>query len=105
MDSSSEADDVKREEPLRLAVLDMGSTSFHLLVADVGGDGSITPVSRERVMLHLGAALGADGYMSEEVCEEAVTVVRMLREVAIREQAVRCTLEILSRFPLHGGRE
>ncbi len=79
----------RSDEVSRLAVLDLGSTSFHLLVADVGRDGTIVPHVRERVMLHLGAALGADGFISEEVCDQAVAVVRMMREVAIREHATR----------------
>jgi len=73
----------------RLAVIDMGSTSFHLLVADVARDGRIEPVARERCMLHLGAALGADQQIPEEVCEEAVSLVRMFREVALREGATQ----------------
>src|SRR5262245_2855484 len=44
----------------RLAVLDMGGTSFHLLVADVYTDGRIARVYRERAGLRLGRWI-ADG--------------------------------------------
>jgi len=40
----------------RCAVLDLGSNSFHLLVADVDGS-TVHPVRRQREMLHLGRAV------------------------------------------------
>ena len=43
---------------VRLAVLDLGSTTFQLLVADADEDGSLSPVIRDRVVLNLGMALG-----------------------------------------------
>ena len=56
-------------EHARLGVLDMGSTSFHLLVADVTAAGTLVPVDRERVMLRLGAVIAwflpAPGPISE----------------------------------------
>ena len=43
-------------EKQRVAVLDLGSTSFHLLVADATPSGEIRRVLREREMLRLGAS-------------------------------------------------
>ena len=45
----------------RGAALDLGSTSFNLLIADVRGDGRITPVIREKMMLRLGAVIANGG--------------------------------------------
>jgi exopolyphosphatase/guanosine-5'-triphosphate,3'-diphosphate pyrophosphatase len=39
---------------MRIAALDLGSNSFHLLVADVHIDGTFTAVAREKEMLRLG---------------------------------------------------
>ncbi len=88
-ESESKDEGNRDEEAVRLAVLDMGSTSFHLLVADVFGDGSITPVSSERVMLQLGSVLGGEGSIPQEMCTQVVDVARLLRGVAERDGATR----------------
>ncbi len=72
----------------RLAVIDLGSTSFHLLVADATAAGRLAPVHSERVMLRLGAALPG-GRIPEDVAERAVEAARALGEAARRHQAER----------------
>ncbi|HSJ96061.1 MAG TPA: histidine phosphatase family protein, partial [Myxococcota bacterium] len=74
---------------VRVAVLDLGSTSFHLLVADAAPDGTIQRVLREREMLRLGALIaGAGGArVPEEVCERAVATARQLGATARRAGA------------------
>ena len=47
------------EAPIRCAVLDLGSTSFQLLVTDAEADGTLTHVLRDRVILNLGADVAA----------------------------------------------
>jgi len=71
----------------RLAVIDLGSTSFHLLVADATPAGRITPIHSERVMLRLRAALAAGGRIPEEVGRRAVDAALELGEAARRKQA------------------
>jgi len=71
---------------LRAAVLDLGSTSFNLLIADVTPRGEIRPVVQEKVMLRLGAVIASNAKIPEDVCERAVAVGRALREVARREK-------------------
>lgn len=68
---------------VRLAVLDLGSTTFQLLVADADEDGSLAPVIRDRVVLNLGMALGAGGIPRELAARAAETVLRF-RTVAER---------------------
>ena len=47
---------------MRVAAMDLGSNSFHLLVADVHADGHIDPLVQEKEMLRLGEeAEPADG--------------------------------------------
>jgi exopolyphosphatase/guanosine-5'-triphosphate,3'-diphosphate pyrophosphatase len=77
------------DEPavVRAATLDLGSTSFNLLIADATPDGAaIRPIVQEKVMLRLGALIGAKPEIPEEVCARAVEVGRALCEVARREK-------------------
>lgn len=80
-------DDEGDAAAVRFAVLDLGSTSFHLLVADARPDGAISRVLRERVMLRLGALIGEGGRVPEDVCERAVEAARQLGEEARRAEA------------------
>jgi exopolyphosphatase/guanosine-5'-triphosphate,3'-diphosphate pyrophosphatase len=75
------------EEPRRIAVLDLGSTSFHLLVGDVGSDGSIERVLRERDMLRLGALVSEHAHIPLADCDRAIESVLRLRDVA---EAAEC---------------
>jgi exopolyphosphatase/guanosine-5'-triphosphate,3'-diphosphate pyrophosphatase len=67
---------------VRLGVLDLGSTSFHLLVADATPEGTIERVLRERTMLRLGALIGDGAHIPEDVCVRAVETARQLAEMA-----------------------
>ena len=49
---------------MRIAALDLGSNSFHLLVADVHLDGTFTAVAREKEMLRLGDDVARHGRIS-----------------------------------------
>jgi exopolyphosphatase/guanosine-5'-triphosphate,3'-diphosphate pyrophosphatase len=70
------------DEPRRLAVLDMGSTSFHLLVADVTRAGHLQPVDRVRSMLRLGVSVGKGSRIPDDVFERAVAAAAEKREIA-----------------------
>lgn len=63
-----------------LAVLDLGSTSFHLLIARLSKDGQIEPLDRRRATLHLGAAVGRHGFLPPDAANLAVrTAVQLWR--------------------------
>ena len=64
----------------RLAVMDLGSTSFSLLVADAWQDGRIETVLRKRAMLRLGAR-PAGAEIPPEVCDRAVKAARAMLTV------------------------
>jgi exopolyphosphatase/guanosine-5'-triphosphate,3'-diphosphate pyrophosphatase len=66
----------------RVGVLDLGSTSFHLLVADAAPTGEIHRVTREREMLRLGALIARGGSIPEPACARAVEVAGQLRRRA-----------------------
>jgi exopolyphosphatase/guanosine-5'-triphosphate,3'-diphosphate pyrophosphatase len=74
---------------LRVAVLDLGSTSFHLLVADASPTGRIERVVRQRVMLRLGATIAAEGEIPKAIAARAVESARELQGLAEAHGAER----------------
>jgi exopolyphosphatase / guanosine-5'-triphosphate,3'-diphosphate pyrophosphatase len=74
---------------MRYAVLDLGSTSFQLLVTEAGTDGGLTHVLRDRVILNLGATLAAEGHIPQDQMSTAARVVRRFRDIAERSDAQR----------------
>lgn len=67
----------------RAAVLDLGSNSFHVLVADLDGR-TLVPVLREREMLHLGRAVARHGEVPADDRDRAVDTAAHLAELARR---------------------
>lgn len=70
-------------------MLDLGSNSFHVLVADAEPDGTLVPVLREREMLHLGSAVARHGELPVRDREAAVDVVTHLTDLAHRAGSER----------------
>jgi exopolyphosphatase/guanosine-5'-triphosphate,3'-diphosphate pyrophosphatase len=83
----SAGEEMERPHTVRAAVLDMGSTSFTLLIADVTREGEILPVLGEKVMLRLGAVIASRSRIPKEVRRRAVDVARQLHTLAVREKA------------------
>jgi exopolyphosphatase / guanosine-5'-triphosphate,3'-diphosphate pyrophosphatase len=92
---------------MRRAVLDLGSNSFHLLVADVGEEGSsaIVPVRRAREMLHLGRAVMRHGHIPTDLAERAVTTTERLADLARRAGAEVLTAVATEALRAPGGSE
>lgn len=67
---------------MRIAALDLGSNSFHLLIADVHPDGTFEPVTREKDMLRLGDDVARYGRITPSLADRAVASVRRLRQLA-----------------------
>jgi exopolyphosphatase/guanosine-5'-triphosphate,3'-diphosphate pyrophosphatase len=67
---------------MRIAAIDLGSTSFHVVVVDVARGGSMTRVLRRREVLHLGAIVVKEGHLSGEAARASVRAARMLRRAA-----------------------
>ncbi|MTV26554.1 Ppx/GppA family phosphatase [Nitriliruptoraceae bacterium ZYF776] len=68
---------------MRCSVLDLGSNSFHVLVADLDGV-SLAPVEREREMLHLGRVVARHGHVPDAEVARATATVAHLSELARR---------------------
>src|SRR3712207_4070833 len=73
---------------MRLAALDLGSNSFHLLVADVHPDGTFESISREKEMLRLGDEVSRYGRVTEAGLQKAIETVRRLKRIADADGAV-----------------
>ncbi|HEX2701360.1 MAG TPA: Ppx/GppA phosphatase family protein [Acidimicrobiales bacterium] len=67
---------------MRIAALDLGSNSFHLLVADAHPDGSFDRLFREKEMLRLGDVVARHGRLTDEACDHALDAVRRFRSLA-----------------------
>src|ERR1700674_564870 len=70
------------DRSMRIAALDLGSNSFHLLVADVHPDGTFETVTREKDMLRLGHDVARYGRISPSSADRAVASVRRFRQLA-----------------------
>ena len=62
--------------------MDLGSNSFHLLVADAHPDGHIDPIVQEKEMLRLGDVVTAYGSIPPTAAEQAVATIRRFRLLA-----------------------
>ena len=67
---------------MRLAVLDVGSNTVHLLVVDGRSDGTFTVVGRERETLRLAEAAFPTMSLPDEAVQRLVGTARRMREVA-----------------------
>lgn len=67
---------------VRVAVFDLGSSSFHLMVVDATRDGTLAPVMRRRSFLHLGAEVTKSGGIPTDRAEMAIRSARRLRAAA-----------------------
>ncbi len=72
---------------MRVAVLDLGSNSFRLLVADVTPDGGLSTADKDREMLHLGGVVGEHGYLPPSEVERSLSAAIRLASTAKRAGA------------------
>ena len=68
---------------MRIGVLDLGSNSFHLLVADYKASGDLRAVAREKINLRLGDVVARSGCFDDDTADDAVASVRDLRDAAV----------------------
>ncbi|HXW38340.1 MAG TPA: hypothetical protein VEJ44_01495 [Acidimicrobiales bacterium] len=67
---------------VRVAVFDLGSSSFHLMVVDATRDGALFPVLRRRSFLHLGTEVARSGSVPADRAASALRAVRRLQAAA-----------------------
>jgi exopolyphosphatase/guanosine-5'-triphosphate,3'-diphosphate pyrophosphatase len=71
---------------MRLAALDLGSNSFHALIADVGRGGSLAVIERAKRMPRIGEAIFRTGRFSGATLESALHAVGELVPVIERNE-------------------
>ncbi len=67
---------------MRLAAIDVGSNSVHILIADVSRDGRLEVVDRLKEMVRLGRRAFTTGRLSEESMDLAVRALKNFRRLA-----------------------
>jgi exopolyphosphatase / guanosine-5'-triphosphate,3'-diphosphate pyrophosphatase len=81
---------------VRVAVVDIGTNSTRLLVADVTGDGRVTQRERRTKVTRLGDRLGRTGVLSDDAMERVLATLAEYRQVIEREQAERAVAILTS---------
>lgn len=81
---------------MRIAALDLGSNSFHLLVADVHPDGSFESLTREKEMLRLGDEVSRHGCIRPAALERVIATVQHLRRLAEADGATEIVAKATS---------
>ena len=67
---------------MRIAALDVGSNSFHLIVADVETGGRIHVLDRAKEMVRLGDSTLHKGVIAPEVFRRGLDALKALRRIA-----------------------
>jgi exopolyphosphatase/guanosine-5'-triphosphate,3'-diphosphate pyrophosphatase len=67
---------------MRLAALDLGSNSFHLVVVDANASGDFETLLREREVLRLGDVVAREGVVPEDAGRRAIETVARFRALA-----------------------
>lgn len=67
---------------MRIAALDMGSNSLHLLVVEAHPDGTFEPLVQEKEMLRLGDVVSREGRLNDAAVAAVLATVRRFRSLA-----------------------
>jgi exopolyphosphatase / guanosine-5'-triphosphate,3'-diphosphate pyrophosphatase len=67
---------------MKLAALDLGSNSFHLLVAQIDGAGQLVKIGSHKEVLRIGAVVQERGQLSHEAFVRALSCVRRAAALA-----------------------
>src|SRR5215216_4280351 len=80
---------------MRAAVVDIGTNSTRLLIADVGADGAIAELQRESIVTRLGEAVEATGRLGEEPQARVFSVLERYAD-AIRAQEAQASAAVMT---------
>ena len=80
---------------MRVAIVDIGSNSTRLLVAEVRADGSITELERTSTVTRLGQGVDASGALAPEAMQRVFDTLAGYRE-AIDRHAATATMAVLT---------
>src|SRR5687768_11938322 len=74
---------------LRLAAIDVGSNSVHMIIAQVDADGGVTTLWRVKEMVGLGRISFPSNQLSPEAMDRAVASLGRMKQAAQQRQAER----------------
>jgi exopolyphosphatase/guanosine-5'-triphosphate,3'-diphosphate pyrophosphatase len=80
---------------MRVAVVDIGTNSTRLLIADVAGDRSVTELHRESIVTRLGAGVDATGRLDDAPMQRVFDVLARYKR-AIDEHGATATAAVLT---------
>src|SRR4051812_49002515 len=86
----SAAKSVAVRDELRIAAIDVGSNSIHMVIAQVDSSGGITELSRGREMVGLGRISFPSHRLSGHAIERAMMTLRRFVSEAARWQCEQC---------------
>ena len=69
---------------MKLATVDIGSNSFHLLVVDVDDEGNFRAIDKEREMVRLGSGGLTVGHMTNEAMDRALVALTRFADLAAK---------------------
>ncbi|MGF1632414.1 MAG: HD domain-containing protein [Phycisphaerae bacterium] len=92
-------------QPLRLAAIDVGSNSIHMIVAQIDPDGAVTNLWRMKEPVGLGRGSFNSNRLSREMIERVVSVLARFKRAAIQRGAEKISAVATSavREAVNGG--
>ena len=69
---------------MKIAAIDVGTNSFHLLIGQVSADGQVVPIERAKDMVRLGDSAFGTGVISAEAFARASEALRNFKRLAER---------------------
>ncbi|MBW3609262.1 MAG: Ppx/GppA family phosphatase [Actinobacteria bacterium] len=80
---------------MRVAVIDIGTNSTRLLIADVAADGALQQLHRESIVTRLGAKVDATGCLQEDAMQRVFDALARFRDL-IEEHGATATTAVLT---------
>ena len=81
---------------MRVAVVDIGTNSTRLLIADVAPDGALTELRRESIVTRLGDRVDATGRLQDDAMQRVFQTLARFRELIDEHGATACTAVLTS---------
>ena len=81
---------------MRVAVVDIGTNSTRLMIADVGAGGTLQELHRESIVTRLGARVDATGRLQEDAMQRVFDTLARMRELIGEHRATATTAVLTS---------
>ncbi len=69
-------------EKKRIAAIDVGSNSVHMLVVDMESTNSFTIIASEKDQVRLAASIDENGNLTNEALNKSIVVLKKMKEIA-----------------------